>query len=58
MLLLCRLAPEAPIQPLAWEFPYAKGEALKKTKDQIKEKVWGRREEVSGYAVTGQEVQG
>ena len=28
--LLCRLAAVAPIQPLAWELPYAAGTALKK----------------------------
>ena len=30
--LLCRLAAVAPIQPLAWELPYATGEALKSKK--------------------------
>jgi len=29
--LWCRLAAEAPIQPLAWERPYAAGTALKRT---------------------------
>ena len=28
--LWCRLAATAPIQPLAWEFPYASGVALKR----------------------------
>ena len=28
--LWCRLAATAPIQPLAWELPYAKGAALKR----------------------------
>ena len=30
--LWCRPATTAPIQPLAWELPYATGEALKKKK--------------------------
>ena len=30
--LWCRLAPTAPIRPLAWEPPYAVGEALKRPK--------------------------
>ena len=30
--LWCRLAAVAPIQPLAWEPPYAKGTALEKAK--------------------------
>ena len=36
--LWCRLAAEAPIQPLAWEPPHATGTALKrqKTKDKTK----------------------
>ena len=33
--LWCRPAAAAPIQPLAWEIPYAAGEALKKNK-----KIW------------------
>ena len=32
LLLWCRPAATAPIQPLAWELPYAMGVALKKTK--------------------------
>jgi len=32
--LWCRLAATAPIQPLAWEPPYAEGEAQEKTKKQ------------------------
>ena len=36
--LWCRLAASAPIQPLAWEPPYAPGAALKKTKDKKKKK--------------------
>ena len=31
-----RLAAVAPIQPLAWEIPYAEGAALKKKKKKIK----------------------
>ena len=30
----CRLAAVAPIRPLAWEFPYTAGAALKKKKDK------------------------
>ena len=30
--LWCRLAAKAPIQPLAWELPYAMGVALKRQK--------------------------
>ena len=30
--LRCRLAPVAPIRPLAWELPHAEGAALKKQK--------------------------
>ena len=33
-----RLAAVAPIQPLAWELPYAMGEALKSPSPQKKEK--------------------
>ena len=34
--LWCRLAAAAPIRPLAWEFPYAAGVALKrKKKDNV-----------------------
>ena len=33
-----RLAATAPIQPLAWECPYAMGAALKKIKDKKKKK--------------------
>ena len=36
--LWCRLAAVAPIQPLAWELPYAAGVALKKPKKQKKKK--------------------
>ena len=32
--LWCRLAAVAPIQPLAWEPPYASGVALKRQKEQ------------------------
>ena len=32
LILWCRLAAAAPIQPLAWELPYAAGAALKKPK--------------------------
>ena len=32
--LRCRLAATAPIQPLAWEPPYAAGATLKRTKDK------------------------
>ena len=34
--LWCRPAPTAPIQPLAWEPPYAMGTALKRQKDKKK----------------------
>ena len=34
--LWCRLAAIAPIRPPAWEFPYATGVALKKSKKQNK----------------------
>ena len=33
-----RLAVAAPIQPLAWELPYAIGVALKRQKEKIKKK--------------------
>ena len=36
VLLWCRLATVAPIQPLAWEFPYAMGAALKKRQNKTK----------------------
>ena len=36
--LWCRPAATAPIRPLAWETPYAKGEALKKQKNKNKNK--------------------
>jgi len=39
--LLYRLAPTAPIQPLAWEPPYAMGEALK---NQTKQKTHGNKQ--------------
>ena len=32
--LWCRLAAMAPIRPIAWESPYAKGSALKKKKEK------------------------
>ena len=35
--LWCRSAAAAPIRPLAWEPPYAMGEALKKKKKNLKE---------------------
>ena len=38
VLLWCRLAAIAPIQPLAWEFSYALGVALKRPKKKKKEK--------------------
>ena len=48
-MLWCRLAATAPIQPLAWEFPYAMGAALKnkqtKTKKERKRKREGGRKE-------------
>ena len=31
----CRVAAVAPVQPLAWEFPYAIGAALKRKKKVI-----------------------
>ena len=34
--LWCKLATTAPIEPLAWEPPYAKGAALEKTKNKKK----------------------
>ena len=34
--LQCRPAPTAPIGPLAWERPYAAGEALKRQKEKKK----------------------
>jgi len=40
--LWCRPAAEAPMQPLAWELPYAMGVALKKKK---KKKAKKKREE-------------
>ena len=36
VLLWLRLAAAAPIQPLAWEFPYALGAALKRQKKKKK----------------------
>ena len=36
--LWCRLAPVAPIGPLAWEPPYAVGAALKKKRQKKKKK--------------------
>ena len=36
--LWCRVAATVPIQPLAWEPPYAQGVALKKRKKKKKEK--------------------
>ena len=39
----CRLAAAAPIQPLAWELPYAAGAALKKKNKKIK-KIEGKKE--------------
>jgi len=36
--LWCRPGATAPIRPLAWEPPYAKGEALEKTKKKKDEK--------------------
>ena len=38
VLLWCRPAATAPIQPLAWEFPYAAGAALKSKKNKNKNK--------------------
>ena len=37
--LWCRPADTAPIQPLAWEFPYASGAALKRPKKKKKKKI-------------------
>ena len=42
--LWCRLAATAPIQPLAWEFPYAEGEALKRQTDRKREREKGKKE--------------
>ena len=39
-LLWCRLAAAAPIQPLAWEPPYAMGVALKRQKTKNKQKTF------------------
>ena len=39
VLLWCRLAAVAPIQPLAWELPYTVGAALKKKVTKIRENV-------------------
>ena len=39
------LAATAPIQPLAWEPPYAKGTALERQKRKKEEKKEGRKEE-------------
>ena len=36
--LWCRPAPAAPIQPVAWELPYATSVALKEKKNQTKQK--------------------
>ena len=36
--LCCRMAVPAPVQPLAWDPPYASGAALKKTKNSVREK--------------------
>ena len=36
--LWCRPAATAPIRPLAWESPYAKGKALEKAKKEKKKK--------------------
>ena len=38
LLLWCRLVTVAPVQPLAWEPPYASGAALKSQKKKKKEK--------------------
>ena len=38
--LWCRLAAKAPIQPLAWEPPYASGSALKRQKTKKKVMCW------------------
>ena len=38
--LWCRLAAEAPIQPLAWERPYAAGTALKRTTKKKVHTAW------------------
>ena len=46
-MLLCRLAAVAPIRPLAWEFPYAAGVALKRPekKRSKKKRKEGRKRE-------------
>jgi len=47
-LLLCRLAAVAPIRPLAWEFPYAAGVALKRPEKKRKRKDLKRKEKKEG----------
>ena len=42
LLWLCRPAVIAPIQPLAWEIPYAGGEALKRKKGGRESREGGR----------------
>ena len=43
--LWCRPAATAPIQPLAWELPYATGAAQKRKKGRKKERKEGKRKE-------------
>ena len=50
-----RPAATAPIQPLAWEFPYAAGAALKKKKKKEKKKE-GRKYKSGGPKLTLQNV--
>ena len=47
-MLLCRLVPVAPIRPLAWEFPYAAGVALKRPEKKRKRKDLTRKEKKEG----------
>ena len=42
LLLWCRLAAAAPVQPLPWELPYAMDSALKKQKKERKKEKRGR----------------
>ena len=53
--LWCRLAAAAPIPPLAWEPPYAKGEALKRQKEK-KRKEKKRKEREWEVAMCGKGI--
>ena len=45
--LWCRPVATAPIRPLAWEPPYAVGAALKRTKDNKKQKTKKQKPELT-----------